>query len=676
MRAVTPRAQAGKPARAARIAFAMKTNLPPLRARASLLAAIASAWLPCAFAQTPTLRETHVAATRFSEPEASLPLGVSVISADEIRASGAATVGEAITRLLGVPARQDLFNGGDATLDLRGFGATADNNQVVLLDGIRLTEADLSAPRYASIPVDSVERIEVLRGSGAVLYGEGATGGVIVITTKAGAGRQPPTGASIYGGAGSDGLREARASADVYAGHGFGLDAQVQKRRSEGFRVNSASDSQAAALGGQWSGEGLRLGVRYFRDELDAGLPGALGAAQYASDPHQSANPQDHVSARNERVSAFGQAELGAWQLAFDAGHRQKQLRSINVSTFGVSNFDFDIDATTYALRARHEGSAGAVKNILVLGTDIGDWRREVLGSFGSVATQRSRGFYGKDDVILASGTRISFGARTERVEKDSTSSGSGFADREQAWELGASQRFGTAWTAYARVGRSFRLPNVDEFNFTTPGVTLVPQVSRDAEVGARWSYAAGRLEARLYRSALNNEIGFDPNAVGPFSPASNGANVNFDPTRRRGLELDWRHALTSALDLRLNAAWREASFRSGRYAGNDVPLVPRRTLAARADWKVLAGHRFSGGVNWVSSQRPDFENACRIPAYAVADARYAWQFHRNAELALGVTNLFDRKYFSQAFRCTGGVTEGIFPEPGRQFTAAVRMQF
>ena len=90
--------------------------------------------------------------------------------------------------MLGVPGRLDLYGGGDYALDLRGFGITADSNQVVVVDGIRINEADLGGTRLAGISIDSVERIEVIRGSGAVLYGEGATGGVIVITTKAGRG--------------------------------------------------------------------------------------------------------------------------------------------------------------------------------------------------------------------------------------------------------------------------------------------------------------------------------------------------------------------------------------------------------------------------------------------------------------------------------------------------------
>jgi iron complex outermembrane recepter protein len=650
--------------------FASFMNSPVQSPRATprLVAAAAFLCVSAAFGQSVTLKPTTVSATRFAEPAASLPLGVSVITADEIRASGATSVNDALVRLLGVPGRQDLFNGGDTNLDLRGFGSTADNNQVVILDGLRLSEADLGGTRMAGIPIESIERIEVLRGSGAVLYGEGATGGVIVITTRAGSGKQQPTGATLYGGVGNDGRRDLRASGVVSTANGFSFDAYAQKRESDGYRLNQASELKAGDVGGQWSNGWLRLGARYAQDDLDARLPGALSAQQYQDDPTQSSFLTDFARIRNERAAFTAQAELGSWQLALDAGQRWKKLRSVN---FG-SSFDYDIDAGNYALRAREEVTVGSVRNVLVLGVDFNDWQRDVLGAFGSKAKQNSTGIYAKDDVTLQGGTRFSLGARTERIEKDG--SGSLLDDREHAWELGVSQPFGGGWTGYARTGRSFRLANVDEFTFTSPGVILQPQVSLDTEFGARWDYAGGNLQARLFRSSLTNEIGFDPNAVGAFGFF--GANVNFDPTLRQGLELDWAHAVTAGFTTRVNAVVRKATFRSGPYDGKDVPLVPSQTLALRGDWVPVAGHRFNAGLNWVSSQHPDFDNACKVPSYTTADARYAWQFHRNAELGVGVTNLFDHKYYTQAFGCAGAQTTSIYPEAPRQFNASLRVQF
>ena len=617
-------------------------------------------------AQT-SLAPVTVTATRFSTAAADLPFGVSVLTADAIKASGATTVNEAIMKLLGVPGRLDPYGGGDYGLDLRGFGSTADNNQVVIVDGIRINEADLGGTRLAGIAIDSVERIEVIRGSAAVLYGEGATGGAIVITTKAGQGTLRQNRADVYGAAGSFGLRELRASATLATG-GLSMDVAANKRDADNHRDNFRSKIDGASLTGQWRNEWLRIGARYARDRLDTGLPGSLTAAQYAADPRQATTPFDSATIRNERSAVFSQASLGDWQLVFDAGRRTKALSSM-LSGFAYAT---DTAATQYALSARHDAKLAQIANALVLGADDGDWTRKVLGAFGSEAHQRSHALYAKDELTLAGGTRLSAGWRSERIDKDNTDAAGSVHETQRAWEAGVVQPLAPDVAIYARIGRSFRLPNVDEFGFTSPGVTLRAQTARDTELGARWRFKSGRAELRAYRSTLTDEIGFDPNAPGPFGP---GANVNFDPTRRQGLELEVSHAVAANIDLRLNAAARQARFTAGPYDGKNVPLTPKRSLSLRADWRPAVGHKLDAGVNVVSSQSPDFANVCTMPSYTTADLRYAYQW-RTAEIALGVSNLTDRKYYTQAFRCVNGETSAIYPEAGRAFTASARVSF
>ncbi len=618
-------------------------------------------------------QEVLVTASRAAGTRESQPFGTSVISAEDIQRAGAVTVNEAIMRILGVPGRQDSYGGGDYALDLRGFGATSDNNQVVIVDGIRINEADQGGTRLAGIPIESVAQIEVIRGSGAVLYGEGATGGVIIITTKAGKGVARKNAASLYAGVGSYGLREGRANATLASG-GFSLDVNAMNRQADNHRDNFHSQTDAVSAVAQWSNDWLRLGARASQDNLDTGLPGALTASEYQTNPRQTTKPTDKASIDNNRTGLFAEASLGDWLLAADAGWREKKLRSAGMGTYGAYTYDYDVKATNYGLRAVHSAKLAAFSNSFTLGTDYATWQRDVLGTYGSTALQTSRAWYARDAITLAAtGTTLSAGLRTERISKDNTNASTGLADRQKAWEIGLNQPLNKEVAVYGRVGHSFRLANVDEFGYTSPGLTLKPQQSRDVEIGSRYASGALKLEARAYRSSLTNEIGYDPGAPSPFSGF--GANVNFDPTRRSGFELDGSYAYASNLNLRVNAALRKSTFTSGAYAGKDVPLTPRRTLALHADWTPVAHHLVSGGVNWVSSQHADFANQCTMPAHTTADARYAYQW-QNLEFSLGVSNLFDRKFYTQAFGCAAGVTTFIYPEPGRAVTAALRVKF
>lgn len=624
-----------------------------------------------AYAQT-QLNAVVVSATRFSEPAHAVPYAVSVVTGEEIRASGASTVNEALIKLLGIPGRIDTSGGGNYTLDLRGFGGTADKNQVVIVDGRRLKEDDLSASNLSVVPIETVERIEVIRGSGSVQYGEGATGGVIVVTTKAGKGVERRNGATVGASVGSFATREAHASA-VLASGGFSVDVAAKDARSNGYRDNFASTSNSLASTVQWSNDWLRLGAQSGRRMLQSGWPGALTTAQYASDPTQASSLVDFGNSKSENTGVFAEALVGDWQLAADANERTRQVRNYSGGAYGS-----DVLASNVNLRARHEFRSSTLTNALVVGIDNAKWASTITSGWGAggITDSRSTAVYATDDVgWVATGTRLNLGVRGDAVAKQTTTSAVRLDERPTAWQVGLSQVLAPAVTAFGHLGSGYRLATGDEYTFTQPGVVLQTQTSRDVELGARWVQGADRLELRWYRSDLTNELGYDPVIANPGSWSGVGANVNFDPTRRQGVELEAKHKWTESVQLRANLAVREAKFSAGPYAGNDVALVPHQTVALGATWRPTAGHLLDAGMNWVSDQSATFSNQCTIPSYTTVDARYAYTVGQ-LELALGVKNLADTKYYTLAYGCAAGVPTSLYPEPGRSVTASVQFSF
>jgi len=646
----------------------VKRTRAPVRFGSSVLAVFV-AFPVLAQVKDAALSDVMVTATRFESDAQSLPFGVSLITKDDLDRSGITTVNQALVQLLGVQSSADFYGANDVSLDLRGFGATASSNQVVILDGVRMNEGDLSSVRLSGISINSVERIEVLRGSGAVLYGQGASGGVIVITTTAGKGLARKNTADLYGAVGSNNLNEARANATLAAG-GLSIDVAAHKRQTDNHRDNFKSSTEGNTVQAQWTNDWLRLGVSHGTDMLDSGLPGSLSAAQYAANPRQTTptNANKTGSIDNSRHTLFASAELGDWQFGMDAGQRSKQFDS---QTNGVSTYQYDVQASTLAARARHTSRLGTLRNSLTFGYDKGDWMRTVPGTYGSVSEHKTGALFAQDEVTLDSGSKVFLGYRSEKLEQSDTAASVNRSQNQRAWELGVTQPMTPAWSVYGRYGSSFRLPNLDEINpqYTLLGAVLETQKSKDFELGTRWRYSDGRAEFRYFRSSLTNEIGFN-NELGLF-----GANVNFDPTLRQGLELDARHDLSKAVALQLNLGVREANFTQGAYARKTVPLVAGTTLALRADWRPNASHSVNAGLVWLSSQQVDYSNTCQVPSHTTMDARYA--FRRNkVELSLGINNLLDAKYYTLAFRCAAGVTTAIYPEAGRAVTAALRVKF
>ena len=665
----------------------MSIRTPALRR--SLLAACASlalasfsaqAQITAAQADTATLDRqpdslpaTVVTASGFKENAATQTQGVGVITAQDIAQSGARSVTEALQRVLGLlPMKLDLSGTGSAGIDLRGWGGAAWSNQVVIVDGLRMNEGDLSAPQLANLPIDSIERIEVVRGAASVLYGEGASAGAIIISTKAGLGVARKTGGSVSAGVGSNNLRELAANATFAAANGFSLDASAQKRKTDNHRQNFAADSEIARIGAQWSNDWLRLGAHIGQDDKNSGLPGSLSAAQYAANPGQTATPNDRVHQRSNQHGIFVQAQLADWELAFDSNWRDKASRS--VSAFGA--YDFDLDARNSSLRARHQFKGASLNNTLIMGHDESRWERKVLGAWPSTATAKNTGWYIKDELSLpASGTQLSAGLRSEKAQKAESGSTSTLDKRVNAWELGIAQTLTPEWAVFARAAKAMRMANVDEFSFVAPGYTIQPQTSQDLEAGLRWNTADSKLELRAYRSRAKNEIGYDPLFPNPFSWTGFGANVNFDPTTRSGLELDARQQISSSLSLQANAAVRKAKFSSGTYAGKTVPLVAKQTLSLGVVWQATAEHSVNARANWVGSQQVDFNNTCRVPSYNTIDMGY--RFERGSwQLGAQVQNLGNKKYYSTAFKCVFGQTNGIYPEAGRQLGVNLRYQF
>jgi iron complex outermembrane receptor protein len=409
------------------------------------------------------------------------------------------------------------------------------------------------------------------------------------------------------------------------------------------------------------------VGVGVADDKLTTGLPGSLSAAQYTSNPRQTSTPNDQSSIDNRRRTVFGQATLGEWQLAVDAGWRDKALAAVG----GGFAYGYDVDASSQSARAKHATKFDGLANALVLGLDRGHWERTPTGG-GAAATSRSRALYVRDELTLLEGTRLSAGLRSESVHKANPGS-TPVDEGQRAWELGVFQPVAAGASVYARIGKSFRLPNVDEFSFTSPGVPFRAQTSRDTELGVRWAEAGRATEARLYRSSLTDEIGYDPAAPNPYLGL--GANINFQPTRRQGVEIEHTEPLAETFTLHVNAALRRATFRAGTYDGKDVPLTPRRSLSLRGEWEPSDEQQVDVLLNHVGAQYPDFNNACSMPAYTTLDLRYAYRWQQ-VELALGVNNAADRKYYTQAFLCSGGVVTAIYPEAGRALTASLRFAY
>jgi len=665
----------------------MKSALPnrslaawkPL-ALASSLAVLASA----AIAQTDTeqkLAPVTVSASRFESTEA--PIGATVITAEQIRQSGANNINEAIRKIAGVFGRQNLSGTSDSSLDLRGFGTNSDQNVAIFVDGIRISENELTTAMMSIVPIESVERIEIVRGGSSVLYGEGATGGTIQIITKRGI--KNTTHGSIVAEAGSFGYQEVRASL-AKGWDNFSINANLDSLRTDNYRDNNNLKQENFSGGMQWASKEGRFGLRVDAIQQDSRFAGALTQEQYHENPRQTVTPFDFGSTDAERYTVFGERNLGDLQIAGELSHKDKKGDSFLVDDFGRSSGNFSSQVTQFSPRIKYVSNSNAVNNELVAGMDFSDSSRSrdstynsTFGDFpsGSNTSQQSTAIYARDE-IRSGKMRVAFGARHEKFDQDYEDKFNSTKNYDtsfslNAWDVQGSYELTSFVSVFAKAGRSYRVANVDENSYSLNDERLKPQRSNDLELGTSVGNKTQKITVKVFRHNLTDEIFFVPDTPG------GGRNVNLDPTTRQGVELEANASLSDTLTLSAVLQHVSAEFRSGPNDGEELVLVPKNVATLRLTWLPTKAQTVDAGVQWVDSQRfgSGFTSTCdaRIPSYATLDARYAvrvgaWEF------AVTGNNLTDKNYYGQAFGDMASCKNGIYPNPGREMRVTARMDF
>lgn len=653
--------------------------------RTTLAALIAGLSVAPVLAQEPILLdEIIVTATRFQSDGMDRAIATQVITAEEIRDSSAMTVAEVLSKLGGVHARINFTGVPDMPLDLRGFGMTGDQNTLVLVNGQRISGDEGNTPaRLSAIPIDAIERIEIMRGAGAVLYGGGATAGTINIITRS------PLGDGVDGNvsvtAGSHDLRDLRGGLQIGRGP-WGLSLNVQHYENDNYRVNNRAVQDAG------SGE-LRYGVGgdfvafgFNADSQQARLPGARTEVQLGSDPQGTSTPNDFMDSKSRLFFLRGEKRLGDLTLALDVSRRDKDANMFSDFGFGFTSLmDTEVEVVAVSPRLLWKSRLAGMDNRLTFGLDWSDWSylNHTLSSFGNreeIGNQHNRAVYFRDELRLAPGTRLSLGARRENVDQDQTElltplPRTAVGQHLSAHELALQQDLGAGFSAFGRLGRSFRVGNIDENRcWVAPCTLLRPQHSRDREVGMEWHGKGAHFRAGLFDMAVHDEIHYN---------ALTFTNMNLSPTRHRGLELEGRLFTGSAVNLTARYTRTQAHFRSGVYGGvdvtgNDVPLVPRDRLGLNLGWQATPATRLSLNVNFVGRQRYDNDQANLfrlMPSYTVADIKLSHEMGA-WHLAAGVNNLFDKAYYSYGIVNGTYTSFNAYPEDRRNAYVSAEYRF
>lgn len=563
--------------------------------QAALAAAISVALSPSCLAdeaQPGTLDTVQVTANRTEEPVADALASVTIISREDIELAQAPDLINLLSRQAGVDVARTGGPGQASTLFLRG---TNSSHTLVLVDGVRVNAASQGIIDFAHIPLSQIERIEIVRGPRAALWGSDAIGGVLQIFTR------DPSKGFFEARLGSRQLAGATAGGGI-ARDGSSIGLSVGSERLEGFSAtNQRTYGYDPDLDG-YRNQNFALRGKALLGSQTLSVTGLVTDADVDFDAGTGVPGEGHTAALN-RVFGLGLSGpvSDRWTQALTLGRSSEDLDTPAYdSRFGSTRDSLD---WVNSLALHDDQSLGFGLNWSretgYSDESLQGFEKDRRNSAAFVTWQGGFGAYALDASL--------------RHDQNSQFGGANTGNLALGWHAGDSFRLRASW------GQGFRAPNFNELYYPgfdvgggvklyagNPG--LQPEHSRSAELGMDWQWGGAQsLGLSAYRTRISDLIAFD----GLLFTAINIRSAAID-----GVELEY--TLTQgALAIRGNATWQDA-----RDSDTGERLLRRanRKLHATVDYSFDNGA--SVGLNLSAySPRPDFGGSV-LPGYSRLDLR------------------------------------------------------
>ncbi|MCP5283623.1 MAG: TonB-dependent receptor [Burkholderiaceae bacterium] len=615
----------------------------------ALVCAASAQTQPTADLPTADTQTVVITATRHAMLALDAPAAMSVVTRQEIEARGADDVLDAVRGETGV-SLQGRSIGGRKVISLRGMDP---KHTLFLVDGRRVVPSDgmvgHSDFQVDWIPVDDIERIEIVRGPLSVLYGSEALGGVVHVITRQ-AGEQwrvtaRAEGSVASGDRGGDGHRAAVSVSGPLA-PGLGLRAGLATSRREA--VASPDDAQISELEGHDKTDGW-LGLAW-----QASPAHRVALDLNAGEETRTADSRERSGARRYHVSD-NLLQRAMASLAWDAewgtrGDTRTQLRAYgtrldveNRRTAGVAiNPPQTLRDRVLEGLLRHDAGPHA----LTAGFELRNETLEDPGMPDGRSLARHRAVFVQDEWHVIGGEQpldLTLGLRHDRHHL--------FGD-ESSPRLYASWRAAPGWTLKGGLSHGFKAPNLKQIvpggrregpNTVLGNPDLKPETSDSAEVGLAYARQGLELQAMLFSQRVQNLIELTLVTPGAVPGVGTYVYENVSRARLRGLEMGAAMPLGAGFSTQVNATWLDATDADG----DRLTYRPRLNLGARLDWTQgpwQAGLRadHSRGTLLPSTTRGAADVA--VPSLTLLGAHVQRSIGPGLTLALRVHNLGNQR--------------------------------
>ena len=646
------------------LAHAADTELPNVEVRAGVV--------------TDAVHGSGMSATKLDVPLRDVPQAVQVVSKELIREQGALEMKDVLRNVSGVAPSQ-----GEGRRDqfyIRGFDATRDT----LVDGMRddsLYFRDLG----------NVERVEVIKGPSAVLYGRGSAGGVINRVTK------KPVSKTLREATvsvGSDNLRRL----DMDLGGALGTQAAFRLtgayEAGDSYRDVVHSERSVLAPSIAWSmGKDtsflLQTEFLHQRRTPDRGIPSLNGvpAAVQVSNFYGEKYDYATTDARNARFN-IEHAVNDKLTLRNNFQYSTLELDAVNTRTLGLTAGNtqvrrqityFPQDQTNYLnqTEAVYKLDAGPVQHTLLAGVELGNQTASRLvraASASSVSLQTPQhsavmpnlaslpividsGFkadtvalYAQDQISFGQHWKALVGLRFDRFKQTQDDHRTGLVQNrtDSVWSprVGIVYQPNDAHALYGNLSRSFQPVGNDLFYNGKDFAQIKSVESLQQELGAKSEWFGGRLlsTVALYQITQRNVVTKDPTDPTGIRQVQTGEQ------QTRGFEVDLSGTILPGWKVFANYTLNLARItQSNNFAvGNRPANIPKQALNMWTSYELGRGFTVGGGAFYVGDRFAVEDNAVNLPSYVRVDAMLAYKA-KDWEAGLNLNNLTNRTYYESA---------------------------
>lgn len=633
-----------------------------------------------------------VTAARDSRNITDVPADMVVIDREMLEGH---TLTEALESYAGVTFISFNGNSSQMSVSMRGFGENSYGRVLILVDGVRQNNPDMSSPDWFSLPVSAIERIEVMHGGASVLYGNNAVAGVINIITRKADSRQPFTADAetcwtSFGG--YDGKWYMSG-----AGRNLSFYLAGKLESVDGWRDRTGYDVRQITGRLGFDSEVLTAGLSLSLFSAEYEMAGALTREQYRNDPKQAANKFDESDLQGVNLTFAGDYFPADWaDVKLTASYCYKENESDMESWFSWTETDrhsFFV-SPSFAMSFYPE----SMSDQLIIGADLsadiltskgwGDREKESKNRDNDIF-KTSLGFFAHNDMrFFDDSLTVSLGARFD-VDKISAEFGSLSPAEDDditfhpfCFTVGLNYLFPDTSNVYFRYDRVYRTPFTDEqVSYQGYGegfnADLDPEYGHSFEMGFNFNYLKGlSAGASVYLLLMKDEIAYSNVTY---------SNENMNDTVHFGVDVKAEYTLCDIFSVSAVYSWTKAEFTSGDYDGNKIPLVPEHRFSLTPCIMLPWGFSLSADMIYVGKfyVGQDYDNDLDDnDAYFITNLylKYTYNGKFNVTVFGKINNLFDVDHTSCGYAGYDSTTwETIatyYPGTGREFKVGASISY